>query len=155
MDMPSKARPRLGIVRIQDSRSHRPGWQVKIRRQYKDHYRYFTDEEYGGKRAALRAAQIHRDTIAKKMPRMTRRQRAAVLMQNNTSGMVGVHRRVKLVTRGRKRWKYPVWTATGSPSPRERKIKDFYVHVWGERTAKRLAIAQRRLWEKMMNKHSI
>lgn len=153
--MPINTRPKFfGIVRIANSPNHKPGWQVKIRRHYEKHHRYFTDAEYGGIRASLKAAMAHRDKIAKKMPPMTRRERATVLMQNNTSGMVGVHRRIKPVTRRGKRWEYPVWTATGSPRPYERKVKDFYIHVWGERDAKRLAIEQRRQWEEEMDENS-
>lgn len=152
--MPINTRPRfVGIVRIAHSPNHKPGWQVKVRRHYKKHHRYFTDAEYGGVRASLRAAMAHRDKIAKKMPSMTRRQRATVLMQNNTSGIVGVHRRIKPVTRRGKRWKYAVWTATGSPRPYQRKVKDFYIGALGEREAKRLAIEQRKEWEKEMDDH--
>ena len=85
---------------------------------------------------------------------MTRRQRATVVMKTNTSGIVGVHRRIKAVTRRGKHWKYAVWTATGSPRPYERKVKDFYVRVWGEREAKRLAIEQRKEWEREMDQNS-
>ena len=85
---------------------------------------------------------------------MTRRQRAAVVMHTNTSGIVGVHRRIKPVTRRGKRWEYAVWTATGSPRPYDRKVKDFYIHVLGEREAKRLAIGQRKEWEKEMDENS-
>jgi hypothetical protein len=143
-----------GIVRISDSPNHKPGWQVKVRRQYEKHHRYFTDAQYGGVRASLRAAMAHRDKISKKMPPMTRRQSATVLKKTNTSGIVGVHRRIKPVTRRGKRWKYAVWTATGSPRPYERKVKDFYVSVWGEREAKRLAIEQRKEWEDEMDDNS-
>jgi len=125
-----------------------------VRRQYEKHHRYFTDAEHGGMRASLRAAMAHRDKIAKKMPPMTRRQRATVVLKTNTSGIVGVHRRIKPVTRRGKCWRYAVWTATGSPRPYARKVKDFYVRVWGEREAKRLAIEQRKEWEHEMDENS-
>lgn len=152
--MPISTRPKFrGIVRITNSPNHKPGWQVKVRRQYKQHHRYFTDAEHGGERASLRAAMAHRDKVAKKMPPMTRRQQATILKKTNTSGIVGVHRRIKPVTRRGKQWNYAVWTATGSPQPYMRKAKDFYVRVWGEREAKRLAIEQRKEWEREMDEN--
>jgi hypothetical protein len=40
-----------------------------------------------------------------------------------------------------------------TPQPYVRKVKDFYVRVWGEREAKRLAIEQRKEWEREMDEN--
>lgn len=152
--MPTTSRANLrGIVRIANSPNHKPGWQVKIRRQGEQHHRYFADADYGGKRASLRAAIRHRNKIVKQLPLLTRRERSNIPMKTNSSGIVGVYRRIKAVRRGRRRWDYAVWTASGSPRPHERKVKDFYVHMWGERVAKFLAIEQREKWEREMDRY--
>jgi len=44
------------------------GWQVRIKRQKKQHTKYFSDKRYGGKEEALNEAIAYRDELIEELP---------------------------------------------------------------------------------------
>ena len=140
-------------IRAKDGKGATHGWEIKFRRKGKAYHEHFSDSKFGGWKAALKAAIKRRDKVIAEYPVYTRRENASRLTVRNTSGIPGVYRRIKPVRRGKKQWDYEVWTATGSPKPYERKVKDFYVSVYGEVLAKKLAVEQRHQWEDEMDRY--
>lgn len=126
------------------SRTH--GWEVRVRRRHLPVSEFFSDSRHGGKRKALAAAKEFRDWIVAEHPKMPRSERAQMVMETNTSGIPGVRRAVKKISRGGKEYHYEVWTAEGTPRPGTRKTRDFYISKLGEEDALDAAIAQRAEW---------
>ena len=64
-----------------------------------------------------------------------------------------MRRSIQTIRRGERCYEYVVWTASGSPSPGERKTRHFYVNAErNEDDAREAAIAQRLRWEKSMQR---
>jgi len=129
-------------------------WEIKIKRRGKWTCEMFSDNTYGGIKPALAAGMKRRDEILKTLtPKYSRQENASRMTKRNTSGIVGVRRRVEITKRGDKTWEYEVWEASGSPRPGEQKLKRFYISKWGEDDAKAMAIEQRRQWEEEMKEY--
>ena len=112
---------------------------------------FFADAKHGGKARALWAATRYRDRVVKELRPYSRLELARRTTQRNTSGIPGVRRRIKPVKKpGGKVHEYVVWTASGSPRPKHRKTRDFYVSKLGEDDAREAAIEQRLRWEREM-----
>lgn len=150
--MPDQSPDRL-ITRIDIPDSHTHGWLVRVIRRGVALRNMFSDREHGGKPEALAAARAYRDKIERVSPKWTRRELAHKLRSNNSSKISGVARRMKKARRGTKLYEYEVWTASGSPRPGQRKVRDFPVSLWGE-DAMEMAIEQRLRWEAEMDEHS-
>ncbi len=129
------------------------GWEVRIIRRGIAIYEYFADGKHGGKVGALSEAMHFRDANLRLLPRIARSELARRKTARNTSGIPGVRRRIKPVKRGDKVFEYVVWSASGSPQPGQRKVRDFYVSKLGEDDAREAAIAQRLRWEKQMERY--
>lgn len=143
----------FGIVRIDTGRTH--GWEIKIKRRGKWTCEMFSDSTYGGVKQSLSETMKRRDELLKTIiePKFERHENASRITKSNTSGIVGVRRRMAVTKRGDKRWEYEVWEAGGSPQPGKQKMKRFYINTWGEDDAKALAIEQRRQWEEEMKEY--
>ncbi len=146
----SKQSPNHLISRLEFSDGRTRGWMVRLIRRGEAIRTMFSDSQHGGKTKALAAARAYRDEIEREIPTWTRRELAQQLRARNTSGIAGVSRRVKKARRGEKVYEYEVWTASGSPSPGQRKVRDFPVSVWGK-DAMEMAIEQRLRWEAEMD----
>ena len=122
-------------------------WEVKIIRPGNSFHQSFSDSKWGGKRAALIAAKKCRDIEVKKRPAMTGYDQALTLKTNNKSGIAGVRRTIRIVRRGKKKWEYDVWAATGTPRSGERtNTRYFSINKLGNKGARLAAIAQREEW---------
>jgi hypothetical protein len=128
-------------------------WEVKIIRPGNSFHQSFSDSKCGGKRAALVAAKKCRDIELKKRPAMTGYDQALVLKPTNKSGIAGVRKTVRVVRRGKKKWSYDVWAATGTPKTGERtNTRYFSVNKLGNKGARLAAIAQRAEWVDSLRK---
>ncbi|HEX8296116.1 MAG TPA: hypothetical protein VF593_07430 [Chthoniobacteraceae bacterium] len=127
------------------------GWNVRVIRRGIALTEFFSDSKFGGKARALSEAMHHRDLLVKELRPWSRAELARRKTARNTSGIPGVRRRVKPAkTANGTVLEYEVWTASGSPQPRQRKTRDFYVSKLGEDNAREAAIAQRLRWERQM-----
>lgn len=139
------------IIRIEtDGKRKTHGWQVRVIRRGIQINEFFSDKRFPGKEAALRRAQQFRDEAFQTLRPLSRIEIARQPTKRNTSGIVGVRRRVKPAKFDGKQIDYVVWTASGSPAPNQRKTRDFYVSKLGEDDAREQAIAQRMKWEREM-----
>lgn len=127
-------------------------WEVKIIRPENSFHRSFSDSKFGGKEGALVAAKKCRDVELMLRPALNAYEQAIRPKITNKSGIVGVRRGEKIVTRGAKSWSYPAWIATGTPfSGGKTKTKYFAISQYGSSAAaKGAAISQRRVWEKSL-----
>ena len=129
------------------------GWEVRVIRRGIALSEYFADGKFGGNAGALSEAMHWRDNAVKELRPYSRSELARRVTARNTSGIPGVRRRVKPVTKkDGKVFPYVVWTATGSPRPNARKTRDFYVGKLSEDDAREAAIAQRLRWEQQMER---
>lgn len=129
------------------------GWEVRVVRRGIAIMEYFADRKFGGKAGALSEAMHFRDKTVRELRPLPRSELARRLTKRNTSGIAGVRRRMKPVKRGEKVFEYVVWSASGTPLPGRRKVRDFYVSKLGEDDAREAAIAQRLRWEKQMERY--
>lgn len=127
-------------------------WEVKIIRPENSFHRSFSDSKFGGKDGALVAAKNCRDVELRLRPALNAYEQAIRPKITNKSGIVGVRRGEKVVSRGTKTWSYPAWIATGTPfSGGKTKTKYFAISQYGSSAAaKAAAISQRRAWEKSL-----
>jgi hypothetical protein len=148
-----KASPYPHIVRIDvDKPKKQHCWEVKIIRIKGMFHKSFSDTVCGGTKKALDAAIRCRDEELKIRPALNSYEQAIRPKKTNRSGIVGVRKGMKIVTRGKKRWEYPAWIVTGTPiSGGKTKTKYFVISTIGSnKTAKEMAIDQRREWEEML-----
>ena len=124
------------------------GWQVRLQRRGVRFQRYFGDNRWGGKRAALLRAQQYRDRVLARIDDATvgekdvePRVRSHSSTADNRSGMVGVTRVRSLASNGSY---YESWQATWSPGPGLRKCVRFSVRRYGDDEAFLLACEVRR-----------
>ncbi|MEX1669378.1 AP2/ERF family transcription factor [Zhongshania guokunii] len=139
-----KSKTMYGISRIDDDIHRTHAWRVSIRRQGKLLVKNFPDKTYGGKRKALAEAKLHRDKIVAEHPPTTRKQFCSTLRRHNNSGIPGVYRyakRYKLKNGCIKEIWY--WEAHWPVGTNSSEKATFSVAVYGERKAKRMAIATR------------
>jgi len=140
-----KRRAMYGISRIDDELHRTHAWRVSLRRRNKPIVKNFPDKTYGGKRKALTAAKEYRDQMLDEHPPMTRKEFCSTLRRHNTSGIAGVYRyakRYKLKDGCIKELCY--WEAhwPGKKAGDFEKAT-FSIQQYGERKAKKLAIAAR------------
>ena len=140
------------ITRISIPGKSTRGWEVRVVRRGIAINEFFSDKTFGGRAGALSEAMHRRDEIVRDLRPIPRFELARKITARNSSGIVGVHRRIKPTRRGDTIFEYPVWTATGSVRPGERKVRDFYVGKLGEDDAREAAIQQRLRWEKQMER---
>ena len=130
--------PMRNIKRVREGKRH-PGWTVHFRRG-EEHTKTFSDMEYGGKEAALRAATAYRDEQERQRLYMDKIEFSQILKSTNTSGVTGV-RYVEI--QGRHGQPYRYWEAYWSFGGR-RKTKMFKISEHGMEGAKQLAVDARR-----------
>ena len=140
------------IVRIDSKKSGQHSWQVKIVRTENSFHRSFSDSKFGSKQAALRAAIVCRDRELRKRPPSTSYDRAIRPKKTTSSGIVGVRRGQKVVSKGKRSWTYPCWIATGTPVAGGKPTTRYFPfdRHGGSTKAKAAALKQRRAWEKSL-----
>jgi hypothetical protein len=140
MNKPSKT---PGISRIDQPEKRNHGFFVRLQREGKIYSAFFTDLKYGGKAAALAAAQrFHHQSVAIFGPpaRFNRQWWAEVVRRKGRSGIHGV---LRVINRQSKPWR-KYWQASWSHAPYIVRRKMFSIRKFGEERAKQLAIRARR-----------
>ncbi len=143
------------IIRIdkpKDNPKGTHGWQVRlpIGQPRKYHSKLFSDGVFGGKEAALAAAQAYRQEQLQQHPEkykaLHNRPFAQKPPSNNTSGRVGVYRSHSY--HGKTGKKQEFWAAYCPRGPYGRPwTKQFYIVTHGEEGARELAVELRDMWE--------
>ena len=131
------------ITRVDDDTNRTHRWLVTVQRRGEILVRSFADGVYGGKRKSLAAAVAYRDLLLSRHSRFEHELWArSRLRKNNTSGMPGVGRYEVLVNprNGRRE---AFWQAAWVNEQGLSRKRKFAVSRYGERLAKRLAIAER------------
>jgi hypothetical protein len=132
------------ICRIDSSEKHTHAWRVTFQRKGKIALQHFSDGVYGGKKRALDAAFAFRNQLLTDYSDFEHlvwvRTR---LRKNNTSGIPGVGR-YESITNVRTGHRDVYWLACWTDEHGLRHRRKFRVSRYGERQAKRLAIAERK-----------
>lgn len=131
------------IYRVDQDRSHTHSWLVTLQRRGQIYHRHFTDSLYGGKRKALQAAKVYRDTLLATLKPLTRIELCQIKKKNNRSGVSGVTRIDTWEdTRGRR---YPrrYWLAQWPIGNGNARMRKFSIKLYGEQGARQRAIRAR------------
>ncbi|HVK53410.1 MAG TPA: hypothetical protein VM532_00120 [Burkholderiales bacterium] len=132
------------IRRIDDARTRTYAWVVQVQRRNQVVIQYFTDNLFGGKEKALKAAMTLRDQLVEQMhDNRYPLWRRTIKRRNNTSGIVGVGRYVSRENVGNRIIERTFWQAFWEEGGR-RHSRKFLVSKHGELGAKRLARETRR-----------
>lgn len=125
-----------------------PGYLVILRRRAQEHTQWFGMGRYGSARRALAAAQRWRDGLVARLSPITKREFVAKVRRNNTSGVAGVSRVVRVfVGRSGRRVEYAVWVARPPRCLKGVSGRSFRVSEHGEDGARSRAVALRREFE--------
>lgn len=139
---PLDANPMRYILRVDDGHY---AWKVSIRRANQYLHKYFADREHGGMAHALAAAMAYRDELVtqttdadyeiwkRELPRST-----------NTSGVTGVARYLRRVSKSGSRREYALWQGFYKDLDGKRQIKAFSESLHGRQGAYERALQFRR-----------
>lgn len=131
------------ITRIDHEASRTHAWRATLQRWNGITVKTFSDAVHNGKRNALKAALKYRNGLL--LQHSPFRHRVWVrtrLRRNNTSGIPGVGR-YEVVADPKTGRLQVYWLAFWANEHGVRRERKFYVSTYGERQAKRLAIAER------------
>lgn len=115
-------------------------WHVSLRRHGKRIDRTFAEARWGGREAALAAAQDWRDAVVADIPPITNHHAATRIGTRNTTGISGVLRSTP-----RHNPRGTMWIATLTTRDGQKK-QAFSVATYGKDGARERAIAQRQKW---------
>ena len=125
------------IRRIDDVTRSTHAWLVQVQRKNRIAIKMFSDGIFGGKGKALSAALRYRDTlIIAVSPAAHNLWHRTIVRRNNTSGIpgVGFYKRANGAER---------WVAYWEDENGIRRSRTFSVSIYGNRKAKKLAVAER------------
>jgi hypothetical protein len=132
------------IIRVDHEGSHTHAWRVTLQRWNGITVKMFSDSVYGGKRKALKVACEYRNTLFHQHSQFKHHVWVRTrLRKNNTSGIPGVGR-YEVVANPNTGRRQVFWLASWANERGVRQQRKFFVSSYGERQAKRLAIAERR-----------
>jgi hypothetical protein len=134
------ARKAFGIHRIDNPSNRTYAWVVRIQRRNQIYTKYFSDQMYGGRSVAYKAARAYHEELRRTLRPLTRVEFAQIKRRTNRTGYVGV---VKYTTKGASIRRY--WIATWPTKDGRRKQRKFSIRKYGERQAFLLARRARRL----------
>jgi hypothetical protein len=135
--------PCRNIVRVDHEASRTHAWRVTVQRHNDIAVKMFSDSIHGGKRKALKAAEAYRDELLRRYsPYAHAIWVRTRLRRNNTSGIPGVGRYAQMDNpkTGSVR---VFWLASWVNEQGDGRKRKFAVSHYGERQAKRLAVAER------------
>ena len=135
------ARKTFGIHRIDNPSNRTYAWVVRIQRRSQIHTKYFSDQIYGGRSRAYKAARAYHEELRRTLRPLTRIEFAQIKRRTNRTGYVGV---VKYETTDRTSIRR-YWIATWPTKNGERKQRKFSIRKYGEQRAFLLACRARRL----------
>jgi hypothetical protein len=137
------------ITRIDQERSSTHAWRVTLQRRGEIIIRQFSDGIYGGKQEALDAAVAYRDLLLTQNSEVEHQLWVRTrIRKNNRSGIPGVARYETLENPATQRYSV-FWLAFWVDEHGASRKRKFSVLRYGERQAKRLAIAER---ERQLNR---
>jgi hypothetical protein len=132
------------IYRIDHTKSRTHSWFVTVQRRGRIYHQHFADLVYGGKRKALDAATVYRDSLLASLRPFTRPERCRIKKKNNRSGVSGVTKiDVWEHNRGR-RYHRRYWLAQWPIGNGKAKKKKFSITRYGEHGARQRALRARR-----------
>ena len=115
-----------------------------MQRRGKKTEKFFSDNKFGGKRAALGAAKQFRDQLESSSRKYSVKELAEKPSVRNRSGVVGVRLHEQVDIRGEYEYHYWYWIAQWTDRLGRRRTKSFSVHSHGDEEAFRLACEARR-----------
>lgn len=142
----ARKNPRRNISRIEtvgDNGKVYGGWEVRLQRRGRKTEKFFSDNSFGGKRAALQAAKEFRDSLEASLRGYTVEELAQRPSRRNRSGVVGVRLHHQKDVRGDFEYHYWYWVAQWTDGHGKRRTKSFSCHTYGEQEAYRLACEAR------------
>jgi len=135
--------PPRNIIRIDHEASRTHAWRVTFQRHNDIVVKTFSDSINGGKRKALKAAEEYRDELLRRYsPYAHAIWVRTRLRRNNTSGIPGVARYEERV-KPNMSYTRVFWLASWVNEQGDSRKRRFMVSHYGERHAKRLAVAER------------
>ncbi len=139
MDSP---RPSYGISRIDQPEKKNHGFYVRITHRGSTTQKFFPDKSLGGKSRALKMAQVFRDKLVAKLPKLKREAAARKTRKVLKSGVTGV---THVVSRAKGRNDYAYWQAAWNDSRGKRRTAKFSIGRYGNEKA--LSMAKQALRE--------
>ena len=131
------------IIRVDHEASRTHAWRVTLQRHNDIVVRTFSDSIHGGKRKALNAAVAYRGELLRRYsPYAHAIWVRTRLRKNNTSGIPGVARYEERVN-PHTGYTRVFWLASWINERGDSRKRRFMVSHYGERHAKRLAVAER------------
>jgi hypothetical protein len=118
-------------------------YRVSFTRGGKTTARPFRETEYGGARAALKAARAWRDSMTQALLPETKKAFSQRVKPNNTSGVPGVYLKRQVVRRGDWSGEYVFWQAQTPQAVRPFRSRSFSVDRYGNDKAFALAVQAR------------
>jgi hypothetical protein len=135
----------VGVSRIDTDDTH--GWFVRKRLEGRIHSKFFSDNRYGGKKAAYEEAKTFREKLDEKYPPPKTRAFRTRPPSNNSTGVVGVS---ETYMRSRNGKRIPCFTVTWRPQKGVSKTKKFSILAHGRDEAFRRAVEFRKEMEAEM-----
>lgn len=136
-------RPR-NISRIDHEASRTYAWRTTLQRWNGITVKTFSDSVHHGKRNALKAALEYRNTLLlRHSPFKHHVWLRTRLRKNNTSGIPGVGR-YEVVADSKTGRRQVFWLAFWVDESGVRRQRKFFISIYGDRRAKRLAMAERK-----------
>ena len=136
-------RPR-NISRIDHEASRTYAWRTTLQRWNGITVKTFSDSVHHGKRNALKAALEYRNTLLlRHSPFKHHVWLRTRLRKNNTSGIPGVGR-YEVVADSKTGRRQVFWLAFWVDERGVRRQRKFFISIYGDRRAKRLAMAERK-----------
>jgi hypothetical protein len=135
--------PPRNIIRVDHEASHTHAWRVTLQRHNDIVVKTFSDSIYGAKRKALMTAVEYRDELLRRYsPYAHAIWVHTRLRRNNTSGIPGVARYEERVNPNTG-YTRVFWLTSWVNEQGDSRKRRFMVSHYGERQAKRLAVAER------------
>ena len=122
------------------------GWQVRFQSPSKkslDINRFFNDTKYGGREKSLEAAKNFRDAMEIEYVKDNPENLNYMKKSRNKSGIVGVHKTVRVCKKKYGTYYYDVWQAHIPIGNNKHKSRTFAISKYGDKEAKTLAIKWR------------
>ena len=127
------------IRRTDNAANNTHGWLVRVERKGERESKFFSDSVHGGKKKSLEIALNHRDFILGLSPKGYSAWRRSILRKNNTSGVPGVGRYLKIQRNPDSAY----WCAFWNDVEGIRRTRQFKVNQHGEDQARALAVDER------------
>lgn len=133
----------MHIYRIDSAKSRTHAWVVTVQRRGRIYHQHFADLVHGGKRKALTAAKVYRDTLLASLRPLTRQELCTKRKTNNRSGVSRVTRIEAVETSQGRIWSRRYWLAQWPIGGGKARMKKFSIKRYGEHGAFQRAVRAR------------